>query len=73
MAWSSMQSLKEGMEPGNMGGWIHAGRKAVRVQRQKPGGWSESGLQGAEMPGLLVEGREGGAAGPSDWAGVRDD
>ena len=25
-------------------------------------------LQGAEMPDFLVEGREGGAAGPSDWA-----
>lgn len=25
-------------------------------------------LRGAKTPGLLVEGREGGAAGPSDWA-----
>ena len=25
-------------------------------------------LQGAERPGLLVEAREGRAAGPSDWA-----
>ena len=42
-----MQSLQEGMEPGNMDGWIPVGRKAERAQHQRPGGGSETGAAGS--------------------------